>query len=424
MNDDCKIDLPIIKDADYERYQDITVYRQIYTVLWAAPYSAWWNQSVWAHAWLDVATARGTPLYSIWNGLVTYAWWQAGYGNVVKIKYLFRWQYIHAVYGHMDTIDVKAGQYVSAGQQIWTVGNTWTVMWALWWFHVHFEINRDFHGRPAYAYRDCIDLPKWHFRIIQDGLCREELFFNQYDPIVLFEQNRLWYVSWLFVNREIEGETERLIDIETPNGSWSIGTQRDSLIVSEEDVLEGVWWSINPDDKISDKIIDQIQETKIDRQIDEETERQIDLEFPNGLDPLIVSDRDVLEEVVLDDDGREWEKVNIVMDDSWSEEVKHFFRTHELYVLGSDMKNMSVWSNKEIEFLFYKRWSDDTFVWLLPFLLDMVGTNTNINTNYSSVQLVSSNGVKLNVRWESEWESTLVFYVNGVRILSFKFVVG
>ncbi len=204
MDTSCKINLPHITKANYDQFKKSTTHRQIYTVLRAAPYKAWRDQNIWAHAGVDIATARGTPLYSIGDGQITYAGRQNGYGNVVKIKYLFKGHYIHAVYAHMDTIQVEAGQKISAGQQVWTVGNSWTTFWALGWFHVHFEITKDNHGRPMYGYNECPDLKKWHMAIIQEWLCREQLLNNHYDPIVLFEQNRLWNVIQEIENIESE----------------------------------------------------------------------------------------------------------------------------------------------------------------------------------------------------------------------------
>ena len=187
MDESCKINLPIIKWANYAKYMSNTTYRSIYTTLRAAPYSDTWNQEIWAHAWIDIATARGTPLYSIWNGVVYSAWRNSSYGNLVRIKYIYNWEIVYWVYAHMDTIEVEAWQVVTRWQRIWTVWNTWNTSWALWWYHVHFEIDKDNGWRPAYSYTNCADLDKWHYKIIQNGLCRNELFKYQYDPIKILE---------------------------------------------------------------------------------------------------------------------------------------------------------------------------------------------------------------------------------------------
>lgn len=187
MPDSCKINLPIIRGANYSAYVWNSLYRSIYTTLWAAPYSNTWDQAVWAHAGVDIATARGTPIYSIWNGVVFYAWRNSSYGNVIKVKYVYKWEVVYAVYAHLDTIEVSAWDTVTRWQKIWTTWNSGNTFWALGWYHLHFEIDKDNGWRPAYSYTNCKYVDKWHYTIIQNGLCREELFRYQYDPIRVLE---------------------------------------------------------------------------------------------------------------------------------------------------------------------------------------------------------------------------------------------
>lgn len=59
--------------------------------------------------------------------------------------------------------------------------------------HVHFEIDKDAGGRPAYAFTNCTDVSVGHFTIIQQGLCRVELFQYTKDPIVLLEGAKAGY---------------------------------------------------------------------------------------------------------------------------------------------------------------------------------------------------------------------------------------
>ena len=187
MPDSCKISLPIIRGANYSAYVWNSLYRSIYTTMWAAPYSNTWDQTAWAHAGVDIATARGTPIYSIWNGVVFYAWRNSSYGNVIKVKYVYKWEIVYAVYAHLDTIEVSAWDTVTRWQKIWTTWNSGNTFWALGWYHLHFEIDKDNGWRPAYSYTNCKYVDKWHYTIIQNGLCREELFKYQYDPIRVLE---------------------------------------------------------------------------------------------------------------------------------------------------------------------------------------------------------------------------------------------
>ena len=187
MSDSCKIKLPIIHNTDYSTYVNEKVYTDIYTTLWWANYQETWNQSVWAHYWVDIATAKWTPLYAIADWEVYSAWYNSAYGNVVKIKFKFNGEILFVTYAHMNAIYVKEWDTVTKWQQIWEVGNTWNTFWALGWYHVHFEIDKNNWGRPAYAFAWCPELSKWHSEIIANGYCRIQLFQYTKDPIALLE---------------------------------------------------------------------------------------------------------------------------------------------------------------------------------------------------------------------------------------------
>ena len=193
MPDSCKIKLPIIHNADYATYVNEKTYTDIYTTLWWANYQEEWNQSVWAHYGVDIATAKWTPLYAIADGEVYSAWYNSAYWNVVKIKFKLNGEILFATYAHMNAIYVKAWDTVTKWQQIWEVGNTGNVFWALWWYHVHFEIDKNSGWRPAYAFSGCPELNKWHSEIIKNGYCRIQLFQYTKDPIVLLESANATY---------------------------------------------------------------------------------------------------------------------------------------------------------------------------------------------------------------------------------------
>ena len=187
MPDSCKIKLPIIHNADYSTYVNEKVYTDIYTTLWGWSYQEPWNQSVWAHYAVDIATAKWTPLYAIADWEVYSAWYNSAYWNVVKIKFKLNWEILFATYAHMNTIAVKEWDTVRKWEKIWEVWNTWNTFWALGWYHVHFEIDKNNGGRPAYAFSWCPELSKWHSEIIANGYCRIQLFQYTKDPIALLE---------------------------------------------------------------------------------------------------------------------------------------------------------------------------------------------------------------------------------------------
>lgn len=73
------------------------------------------------HKGVDLAAAYGTPIVSPQNGYVTYAGNMGGFGKTIKIlgedgnTYLF---------GHLSSIDIKAGENVSRGSLLGKVGNS------------------------------------------------------------------------------------------------------------------------------------------------------------------------------------------------------------------------------------------------------------------------------------------------------------
>lgn len=188
LPDSCKVPLPIIRNAHYAAYENNTDYKNIYTVLWGATYPGQWDMDKGDHAGVDIATANGTPLYAVAHGVVTFAGTQAGYGKVVKLMFRYQGVTYHAVYAHMSEISVSKGDTVTQGQKIGEVGNTGATYGALGGYHVHFEINKDAGGKPAFYYQGCPALKTHTFtQITNGGLCREYRQQYSYDPIAFIE---------------------------------------------------------------------------------------------------------------------------------------------------------------------------------------------------------------------------------------------
>lgn len=86
------------------------------------------------HNGIDYGAPMGTPVRVVGDGVVEYAGWRNGYGNIIEVR--------HAgdrmtVYAHLSRIDVKVGQHVEQGQHIGAVGATG---WATG-PHLHFEFR-------------------------------------------------------------------------------------------------------------------------------------------------------------------------------------------------------------------------------------------------------------------------------------------
>lgn len=93
-------------------------------------YGARWGTT---HYGLDIANAIGTPIVSVTDGEVIESGPAAGFGLWVRIR---QDDGTIGVYGHMDETLVAAGQRVTAGQQIATVGNRGQSTGP----HLHYEV--------------------------------------------------------------------------------------------------------------------------------------------------------------------------------------------------------------------------------------------------------------------------------------------
>jgi murein DD-endopeptidase MepM/ murein hydrolase activator NlpD len=89
-----------------------------------------WRQ----HNGVDYAAPKGTPVRSVADGVVDFAGWQSGYGNVIEVRH---GNGKSTLYAHLSRSDVKKGQRVEQGQRIGAVGATG---WATG-PHLHFEFR-------------------------------------------------------------------------------------------------------------------------------------------------------------------------------------------------------------------------------------------------------------------------------------------
>jgi len=83
---------------------------------------------------VDFAAPTGTPVRTIGDGVVSFAGWQRGYGNVIEVQHRDRKS---TVYAHLSRIDVRKGQKVNQGDFIGAVGSTGASTGP----HLHFEFK-------------------------------------------------------------------------------------------------------------------------------------------------------------------------------------------------------------------------------------------------------------------------------------------
>ena len=91
------------------------------------------------HDGFDLVAPYGSPVYAADAGVITYAGWMGGYGNMIEIhRGRFRTRY-----GHLSKINVTVGQHVRRHQVIGRVGSTGISTGP----HLHFEVRVN--GRPV-----------------------------------------------------------------------------------------------------------------------------------------------------------------------------------------------------------------------------------------------------------------------------------
>lgn len=73
------------------------------------------------HKGIDLRAPKGTAIYAVAGGTVTYSGYHSGFGNYVKIDH---GNGLSTIYAHASTLCVKKGDTVSAGDVIALVGST------------------------------------------------------------------------------------------------------------------------------------------------------------------------------------------------------------------------------------------------------------------------------------------------------------
>jgi len=93
------------------------------------------------HSGLDLAKPHGSPVVPAREGVVTFAGWSGGYGNMIEIRHVLKGKngsrILATRYGHLSKINVRVGQKVRLGQIIGRVGSTGISTGP----HLHFEVR-------------------------------------------------------------------------------------------------------------------------------------------------------------------------------------------------------------------------------------------------------------------------------------------
>jgi murein DD-endopeptidase MepM/ murein hydrolase activator NlpD len=106
-----------------------------------------------AHLGVDYAAPTGTPVRTIADGVVSFAGWQRGYGNVIEVSHRDNKS---TLFAHLSRIDVRKGQRVEQGEFIGAVGSTGLSTGP----HLHFEFrDNGVHQDPLEIARKSENVP-------------------------------------------------------------------------------------------------------------------------------------------------------------------------------------------------------------------------------------------------------------------------
>ena len=106
-------------------------------LIWPARGAIWsgfGNRSSGRHTGIDIGAPAGSTIVAARAGVVTFAGWESGYGQEVRIDHGGG---IVTLYAHQARIFVRSGQRVAQGEPIGTVGSTGHVTAP----HLHFEVR-------------------------------------------------------------------------------------------------------------------------------------------------------------------------------------------------------------------------------------------------------------------------------------------
>jgi len=92
------------------------------------------------HIGLDIAARMWDPIVAVADGVVVFAEWGGGYGNLVIVEHDDGWR---SYYAHLAEIVVEVGQEVRQGELLGGAGTTGYSTGP----HLHFELR--YHGRPV-----------------------------------------------------------------------------------------------------------------------------------------------------------------------------------------------------------------------------------------------------------------------------------
>ena len=236
LSSNCKQTLPVLNTKDYRKYAKLNDgyndFTRLYTVLWWSSYKYGWD--VW-HGWhigTDIATAKGTPIYSIADWKIIHSKTDPALWKMISIEHYINGKKVISSYAHMSKIIAKKWDTIRAGDKIWEVGSTGNSTWN----HLHIQIDL---AAPFYPYYyDYNACPYSYYTISETGKCFWELEKHSIDPLLFLETNGAVLDEY------------KVTSTTTTNPSTDNSVSRDDFSIFTKTVY--IWYSVNDIKKVQE----------------------------------------------------------------------------------------------------------------------------------------------------------------------------
>jgi len=213
LTNTCKTNLPILNTKDYSKYSKLNWgnndYTKYYSVLWGSSYKYAWDVWFWGHQGTDIASSRGTPVYSIADGRIINSKTVLGWGKIITVEHFIEWKKVFSNYAHLSEMLVKKGKKVKKWDLIWKIWSSWNA----YWNHLHFQIDLDTPYHPYYYSRTTC--PYSYYEITEKWVCIDDLRENTLDPLLFIE------TQWKILNN-LKKDVVKIEKVYTPAKDYNI----------------------------------------------------------------------------------------------------------------------------------------------------------------------------------------------------------
>lgn len=241
-----------LPSADITKWNKMTTERLLFSVLYQGSYTNGYSW-VWWHPWVDIVSAKGTPIYSIAKGTVTFAGNKNGYWNTIVIQHNDEGTILFSNYAHLDKILVSDGDIINEWQKVWEIGNTWFTMWPLG-NHLDFQITTAKSPTHPYAYYGC-DI--WYRDAVQYWHCSDLLGQYTLDPIEFLHNKINQPSTWVVQKKPITQDTTQP-NIQSPINAYQQILNRNTSISHHKTNTAKSWnLDTNPTIDFNDLYINQ-----------------------------------------------------------------------------------------------------------------------------------------------------------------------